>query len=147
MRISGEQRPEYYRFASAVLAAKLPRVHDSRILTRLDDDGQPVGCIVYRHITETNLEMMIALAHDGYGLNLEFMYRMFCYPFVQLRLPHVSTCADEANEASVRLTLHAGFQIEGRMRRIHNGRDGIIFGMCRDECRWIGPRLKDRYHG
>lgn len=146
MRVTGEQRPEYYRFAEQLLAAKLPRAVDSRILTNLDDDGQPVGAIVYRHITESNLEMIVAL-HEGRGLNLEFMYRMFAYPFIQLRLPHVSTVADELNTASIRLTLHAGFVIEGRMRRIHNGRDGIIFGMCRDECRWIRPSIRDRYHG
>lgn len=146
MRVTGEQRPEYYAFAERWLATKLPRAYDSRLLTNLDESGQPIGCIVYSHITDKNLEMAVVTPH-GRGLNLEFMYRMFAYPFLQLRLPHVSTIADEANEASIRLTLHAGFQIEGRMRRIHNGRDGIIFGMCRDECRWIGPRMRDRYHG
>lgn len=146
MRVSGEQRPEFYAFASRLLDAKLKPVHDSRILTNVNDEGEPVGCIVYRHITEKNLEMMVALADRQRALTREFMHLMFHYPFVQLRLPHVSTVADEANTASVKLTLHAGFTIEGRMRRIYNGRDGIIFGMCRDECRWIAPRFGG-HHG
>ncbi len=146
MRVCGEQRPEFYLFASKLLDAKLRPAHNSRIITNLDDAGQPLGCIVYTHITDKNLEMMVALADRTRALTREFMYRMFHYPFVQLRLPHVSTVADEANEASVKLTLHAGFTIEGRMRRVYNGRDGIIFGMCRDECRWIDPRF-EVHHG
>lgn len=146
MRVTGEQRPEFYAFASRLLDAKLKAAHDCRVLTNLNEAGQPVGCIVYRHITDKNLEMMVALADRAHALTREFMYQMFRYPFVQLRLPHVTTIADEANTASIRLTLHAGFIIEGRMRRIFNGRDGIIFGMCRDECRWIAPRLEG-HHG
>ena len=141
MRVSGDQLPEYFAFASRLLEAKLRPSHDSKILTNLDDDGKPLGCIVYRHITDKNLEMMVALPHGGRSVSREFVHRMFHYPFVQLRLPHISTVADEANTASIELTLHVGFTIEGRLRRIFNGRDGIIFGMCRDECRWIGPRF------
>ncbi len=147
MRVSGEQRPEFYRFASDWLEAKLKPAHDSRIITAVDHDGMPVGAAVYRHITLCNLEMMIALPFGARGVSREFVHWMFHYPFMQLRLPHISTVADEANEASVRLTLHVGFEIEGRMRRVFNGRDGIIFGMCRDECRWIGPRFEGYHHG
>ena len=145
MRVTGEQRPDYYAFASKILEAKLRPHFDSRILTNLDDDGQPVGCIVYRHITDKNLEMMVALPAGGHSVTRAFVHEMFRFPFVQLRLPHVSTVADEANTASVALTLHVGFTIEGRMRRLYNGRDGIIFGMCRDECRWIGPRFRSNH--
>lgn len=141
MRVTGEQRPEYFAFASELLEAKLKPAYDCKILTNLADDDTPVGAIIYRHITSSNLEMMVALPRGGHGVSRDFVHRMFHYPFVQLRLPHVSTVADEANEASIKLTLHVGFVIEGRLRRIFNGRDGIIFGMCRDECRWIGPRF------
>lgn len=146
MRITGEQRPAYYAFASAALKTKFTPAYDTRIITKLDDAGMPLGCIVYAHITDKNLEMMVALPFGAPGLCREFMYRMFAYPFLQLRLPHITTLADEANEKSIRLTEHAGFVREGRMRRVCNGRDAIIYGMCRDECRWIGPRFRELYH-
>jgi|GEM_PF-2225543 len=145
MYVTGEQKMEYYQFASKLLECRLRPTYDSRILTTIDEFGEPLGCIVYRYITDKNLEMMVALPYGAGGVSREFVHRMFHFPFVQLRLPHISTVADEANEASVKLTLHVGFTIEGRMRRIYNGRDGIIFGMCRDECRWIGPRFRSEH--
>jgi RimJ/RimL family protein N-acetyltransferase len=66
-----------------------------------------------------------------------YLRDLFRYPFEQLGCIRVTTYAPAANSKAVSLNERIGFVREGVLRRAHQGGDLVVFGMLRDECRWI----------
>lgn len=108
----------------------------------MERNGNLVAATIWHCFERHNCLMSVASSGSRLWLTREFRFRSFAYPFLQLGLPRVTSKADEGNEASVKLTLHMGFKIEGRLRKAApDGRDDIVFGMLKEECRWIGPDM------
>lgn len=66
---------------------------------------------------------------------------VFAIPFIQYRCARVTTVAGRGNKRARRLNEGVGFKFEGLIRRGWNGReDAIVYGMLRDECKWLDGR-------
>jgi hypothetical protein len=64
--------------------------------------------------------------------------RLFAYPFTQLSLPRLTSIVARDNKRCRKLCEGLGWKIEGVVRRAYDGRrDAIIYGMLRDECRFL----------
>lgn len=75
---------------------------------------------------------------DKSALSRKVLKKLFEYPFKQLQLDRVTCQIDEFNNPSISLCTRLGFQYEGRLRHGSiNDNDLMIFGMLRDECRWL----------
>jgi RimJ/RimL family protein N-acetyltransferase len=62
----------------------------------------------------------------------------FRYPFCQLQVVRITTMVAKANRRARDLNKRLGFKEEGCVRNgFGGGRDMIIYGMLRPECRWI----------
>jgi RimJ/RimL family protein N-acetyltransferase len=105
----------------------------------MEIDGEIVAVTVWNNFETHNCLMSIASNGSKRWMNREFLFRSFAYPFIQLGLPRVTTKSAASNLPSIKLAHHLGFTIEGRMRKAApGGLDDIVFGLLKEECRWIG---------
>lgn len=66
-----------------------------------------------------------------------FIKAVFAYVFNQIGMKRVTLLIMEDNIKSWNLAERLGFTREGVIRRASNGRDLYIYGMLKEECRWI----------
>lgn len=65
------------------------------------------------------------------------LLRAVCTALFSRAVRITGMCRPE-NDRSIRILRHLGFQYEGRKRLAIEGKwDALVFGMTRDECRWI----------
>ena len=102
-------------------------------------NGVLAGGVVYTNASPTNVMLSTVLEAP---LTRRFLYAIFHYPFVQLRVRRVTALVEDWNERSIALIKHVGFVEEGRMRQAaRDGGDVILFGLLRGDCRFLArPR-------
>lgn len=104
----------------------------------MGDDGKLLAGIVYDGLTGINIDMHIAAEPGATWFVPQFVGEAFRYPFEQLGVERVTAKTPANNAASIKFGLALGFKPEGRIRRaLPDGIDLCIFGMLRDECRWL----------
>lgn len=108
----------------------------------IEIDGEMAAVTIWNCFELHNCLMSIASDNKKRWMTREFLFRSFAYPFLQLGLDRVTTKSDERNAPSIRLALHLGFTAEGRLRNAAgSGFDDIVFGLLKEECRWISRNL------
>lgn len=103
-------------------------------------EGKLRGGVVYTNYSGANV--FASIAADA-PLTRRFLYAMFWCPFVQFEVRHIACAIEESNRASIKLCMHMGFRLEGRMRESAiNGEDVIIMGLLKRDCRFLawGPK-------
>ncbi len=101
-----------------------------------------IAGVVYNWYREANIEMTIASTTPSW-CKRAILAVLFWYPFEQMGLPRVTAVTEHANESVRAFVRRLGFREEGMMRRAYrNGNDAVIYGMLREECRWIGDKGK-----
>lgn len=104
-----------------------------------NEDGLIAG-VVYNGYREVNIEMTIASSSPRWCMR-GILAGLFWYPFEQLGLARVTAIAERSNQPVRAFLGRLGFREEGVMRRaFRNGNDAVIYGMLREECRWIGRK-------
>ena len=102
-----------------------------------DDAGNIIAGVTYTMFTGRDIHAHIA----GLGkrwMTKRFLGEIFRYPFHQLGVARITCLIAADNEPSINLCRKLGFQYEGVLRQfMQDGRDCLIFGMLRDECRWL----------
>ena len=108
-----------------------------------DDDGYS-AVFGFDTFSPSNCYMHIAAEHGLLPLGRDYPYILrwvFDYPFNQCGLRRVSSLVTASNKVSYALTSKRGGQLEGIMRGAgENGEDMYLFGMLREECRWLSPK-------
>ena len=109
-----------------------------------------VAGIVYNHYSPPNICMNVAGEEGGRWMTPEFLFAAFDYPFNALGLARVTAFIAASNKASLRLTEKVGFTQEGCLRKaLPDGSDQLVFGMLKEECKWISNdfamRLEKRF--
>ena len=62
---------------------------------------------------------------------------LFHYPFIQLGCRRVTAITPKYNARARKFALSLGFRLEGKMRQHYDGKDAIVYGMLKHECKWI----------
>lgn len=100
--------------------------------------GALIAGVVYQNYTKTDIHMHAAALPGRRWLSRAFLGECFRYPFEQLRCVRVTGLVPGRNAEAQRFDEHLGFIREGRVRRIlPDGDDLLIYGMLREECRWL----------
>lgn len=104
-------------------------------------DGVIIGGVVYTNYFELAQEQhdirFTAAGIPGW-LTKANLRVIFGYPFHNLKCIRVSALCAKANQRSRDLVERLGFKVEGNLRHSFGvGKDGILYGMLKDECRWI----------
>jgi len=132
----------------AVAAWVASRIRDMREPPRADYEaigvvrgGEIIGGVIYaefRVIADGEHDIRMHCAGEPGWLTRKTLAVFFGYPFGQLGCIRITATTARANKRALDMNRRLGFQIEGCLRDGYGaGRDGLLLGMLRRECRWI----------
>lgn len=120
---------------------RIPGVTDWGLCSAIGicEGGAPLAGVVYSNYRPgLCMDMSVAAQPKARWLTVAVLAQIFRYPFVQMDVGRVQSFIPEGNERSESLCRRLGFTAEGRMREgWYDGRDLLIYGMLRRECRWL----------
>jgi len=102
----------------------------------MDETGNPLGAVVYHEYRDHDIQMSCA-ADSSRWLTRNILATIFEYPFSQLQCNRVTALTPLRNKHTRQFLEKTGFKQEGIMRRGFNDDDCVIYGMLREECKWI----------
>lgn len=104
-------------------------------------DGKLIGGVIYTlyiELTDGQHDIRFTASGEPGWLTKASLRVIFGYPFNQLQCIRVSALCAKSNKRSRDLVERLGFVAEGNIRHAFGmGRDGILYGMIRQNCRWI----------
>lgn len=106
----------------------------------LDGAGTLIGGAVFSGFSGANIDVTI---YGPRAMTRQAMRAGFAYVFGQLRCERLTARCKRSNAQMRRLMERLGFVHEGTQRRYWGaGRenDAIVYGMTRDDCRWLPTR-------
>ena len=104
----------------------------------VESNGELIAGVAFENYTKTNISIHVAALDGRHWLSRDFLFRVFAYPFLQLNCHRVTGLVRVDNIKAQRLDEHLGFVREGVLRRgATDGTDYIIYGMLKEECRWL----------
>jgi len=108
-------------------------------------DGKLLGAVVYHDYRPhfSSIQMSCA-AVDRRWLSRAALEIFFHYPFVQLRCERVTAIVARKNKPSRSLVEGVGFCHEGVVRKGFGTDDAMIYGMLKNECRWLKETRHER---
>lgn len=107
----------------------------------LEQDGELIAGVVFYWYTGPSISMHVAAEPGKRWMTRDYLYRVFAYPFIQLKCRRVTGLVREDNLDAQRFDEHLGFKREGLIR--HGASDGsnfILYGMLKEECKALGVR-------
>jgi RimJ/RimL family protein N-acetyltransferase len=103
----------------------------------VERDQELVAGIVYNNLREANIEATIASSTPKWCTR-SVLRAIFWYPFEQLGVGRLTAITELENDHVRTFLSRLGFQQEGIMRRgFRTGADAAVYGMLREECRWL----------
>ena len=104
----------------------------------VESDGELIAGVAFENYTKTGISIHVAALEGRHWLSKDFLFRVFAYPFLQLGCHRVTGLVRVDNLKAQKLDEHLGFVREGIIRRgATDGTDFIMYGMLKEECRWI----------
>jgi RimJ/RimL family protein N-acetyltransferase len=103
----------------------------------LERDGEIIAATIYNYYSGASIAMSFAAIPGRRWLTREYLHAIFRYPFVQLGVRRVTGYVATRNFASVRFAYKLGGKLEGVMRKALPDDDLLVFGLLREECKWI----------
>lgn len=126
----------------AWVAGRIPHVDEFGPLAvsiGIERDGEPVGGVVYHEYRGNDIQMSCASTTPKWLQNC-ILRALFRYPFEQLGCGRVTAFAPSGNRHTCQFLERLGFVREGVMRRGFEDDDCAIYGMLKEECKWIKER-------
>jgi RimJ/RimL family protein N-acetyltransferase len=106
----------------------------------LEENGELIAGVVFDHYTGPSISMHVAATGKRW-MTKDFLWRCFAYPFIQLQCNRITGLVRVDNLAAQKFDEHLGFVKEGLLRKAaKDGTDYIVYGMLREECRWLEIR-------
>jgi RimJ/RimL family protein N-acetyltransferase len=140
MILAGD-RERVCAFVNSMVRDGTPITEKYEALGAIDKEGKLIGGMVFYDVTRTpnGGNVMVAAAGSGPWLTRLNLRAWFGYPFIQLGCHRITCIVAKPNTKSRNTVERLGFSIEGCIRSSRDpGKDSIIYGMLRDECKWIG---------
>jgi RimJ/RimL family protein N-acetyltransferase len=105
----------------------------------LNDAGDFVGGVAINNYRPNNDCHITLAAETPLAFRPHVMRAVFTYIFDQLKCVRCTGVTTKRNKRSRAFMLHNGFELEGNIRRGYDGkRDALIFGLLRENCRYLG---------
>lgn len=103
----------------------------------LERDGELCAAVVFNLYSGADIAMHVAAVPGRRWLNREYMRACLGYPFLQLQVRRISGFVPARNAEARKFDEHLGFKVEGVMRNALPDDDVIVYGMLREECRFL----------
>jgi RimJ/RimL family protein N-acetyltransferase len=108
----------------------------------LEKDSELIAAVVFNMYTKASICMHVASDGSKNWLNKDFLFRAFAYPFIQLKCNRITGLVRVDNIDAQIFDEKLGFKKEGLVRKgSDDGTDMILYGMLKEECRWIGIKI------
>lgn len=120
------------------VAARIPHVDEFKDCKTIGvmRDGELIAGVVYHEFRGNDIQISCAGSGNNW-LSRSFLETFFRYPFTQLGCDRVTSFTPKNAATTRRFLLGLGFVEEGNFRRGFRDDDCIVYGMLRDECKWI----------
>ena len=102
----------------------------------VERDGKIICAAVYHDYRDGQIEASIAASSRRWA-NRSVLHALFAYPFNQVGAHRLLVTCNEANEKAMKMNSQLGFTQEGKLRQMYAPHDAVIWGMLKDECKWI----------
>lgn len=99
--------------------------------------GALIAGVLYNSFEEKNVCMHVGAIDGAHWLTRSFLFAAFDYPFNQLGMRRVTALVPKKNKAARKFDEHIGFRYEGCLKHYFDRDDMIVYGMLREDCRWI----------
>lgn len=103
----------------------------------LERDGELVSVAVFDNFSPCDCNVHLASDGTRRWMNKDYLLSAFAYAFVQLKLNRLTGIVPAKNAEAIAFDEHIGFEREGYCRKALPDDDIIIFGMLRENCRFI----------
>jgi RimJ/RimL family protein N-acetyltransferase len=114
----------------------------------VEQNGELIAGVVFENYTGSSISMHVAALDGRNWMSRDFLFRVFAYPFLQLECNRVTGLVRTDNAKAQRFDEHIGFIKEGVLRKgATDGTDYIIYGMLKEECRWLNLKSKEAKNG
>lgn len=136
---SDPKYPDHVMLLRNWIDAKLEsKVADhATFIARVVNDFEPVAVCAFSSWTGDDIELSLA-ADNGSGTH-GLVVAIFGYVFGTSGCARCTVRIRADNARSLKLARRLGFVEEGRQRKAKNGHDLIMFGMLKEECKWLAP--------
>jgi len=99
-------------------------------------DGEIIAAAVYHDLRQGQIEASIAATSQRWA-SRSVLHTLFAYPFLQVGAHRLLVQCSYANKKAMKMNRQLGFTEEGRLRQLYAPHDAILWGMLKDECKWI----------
>lgn len=130
---------DHHDLVAGWVAEHIPHVDGFEKMTAIgimDDQGMPLGAVVYHEYRGWDIQLSCA-AETPRWLSKSALDVIFRYPFVQLGCKRVTAMTPLKNAHTRQFLERVGFKQEGILRQGFNEDDCVVYGMLRDECKWV----------
>ena len=100
-------------------------------------DNKLVAGLIYTDYVGTSIDIHIGAHPNKRWMTKELLIMIFHYPFIQLGVQRITAKIASKNKDARNLAERWGFTQEGAMREAIKDDDLIIYGMLKNECKWI----------
>ena len=107
------------------------------------NENQLGAVIVYDNYRPAVKSISVSIVvEDKKVLTRKLLKTLFAYPFFDLQCRRIQAIIDEKNNPSIKLCRQLGFAQEGILRKASpiEGNDLLIFGMLKEECKWLSGK-------
>jgi RimJ/RimL family protein N-acetyltransferase len=99
-------------------------------------DDEIIAAAVYHDLRDGQIEASIAASSRRWATR-SVLHTLFAYPFLQVGANRLLVTCSEANEKAMKMNSQLGFVQEGRLRQMYAPHDAAIWGMLKQECKWL----------
>jgi hypothetical protein len=101
----------------------------------MDNRGEPIGALIWSELTGANIELTI---YGPRAFPRGVIIASFAYAFNALGVSRITVRCQADKPKLIRLIEKMGWRREGTLRRFYGPElDAVIFGMVREDCRWL----------
>ena len=102
----------------------------------LEDKGELVAGCVYNEFRGHSIHISMASVTPRWA-SRRTIRAFLAYPFVQLKVARLTAYTGRSMTSVRKFLERVGFRQEGILRKGFADDDCVVYGMLRDECRWI----------
>lgn len=99
-------------------------------------NGKLACGVVYSNYRETDVEMSV-YCDDSKLWSKAALRAFFLYPFKTLGCKRVTAIIHKRNKVARHFVERLGFRLEGVMKEALKDGDACIYGMTKNECKWV----------
>lgn len=118
---------------------------NGHIIGLWEDDVGPIAACYFENWNGASIMLHIAAAPGRRWMNKEYLWFVFYYPFVQLKVRKIIGPAEAENKIACRFIEHIGFTLEATLKDAAPKGDINIYTLTAEQCKW--HHLKEANNG